>query len=222
MMIRAYQETYLSKAQSVLGDAFDYAINVCGIPCNDFVNMFLVSSISTRMENGEPACIAGKSGIEIVIDIVAETKGQELEIEPEARFGRSREYWIGWAVTYYQWYSGGRYKDIFKAAAFEELQYMYHTLHEADISKFADIMDERMKEYFEETNLKRIRSICGLTQAELAKRSGVGLRSIQMYEQRNKNINKASVETVYCLAKVLGCTMEDLIERYVEIKDKWQ
>ena len=52
----------------------------------------------------------------------------------------------------------------------------------------------------------------GCTQAELAKRSNVSLRSIQMYEQRNKDINKASAETVLSLAKVLGCTMEDLLE----------
>ena len=32
-------------------------------------------------------------------------------------------------------------------------------------------------------------------------------------EQRNKNINKASADTMYRLAKALGCTMEDLIER---------
>lgn len=90
---------------------------------------------------------------------------------------------------------------------------MYYTLHEADVTKFVDIMDSLMKEYFSETNLKRIRTAYGLTQAELAKRSGVSLRSIQMYEQRNKNINRASAETMYRLAKVLGCTMEDLIER---------
>ena len=52
----------------------------------------------------------------------------------------------------------------------------------------------------------------GLSQSELATQSGVNLRSIQMYEQRNKDINKANAETVYRLAKVLGCTMEDLIE----------
>jgi hypothetical protein len=34
-----------------------------------------------------------------------------------------------------------------------------------------------------------------------------------MYEQRNKDINKASVDTVYRLSKALGCVMEDLIER---------
>lgn len=31
---------------------------------------FIVSSISKRMENGDPTCILGKSGIEIVMDII--------------------------------------------------------------------------------------------------------------------------------------------------------
>ena len=212
-MIHAYQEIYLSKAQSVIGDAFDYAVNTCAIPGTDFVKLFIASSVSKRMENGEPAYLAGKSGIEIVREIVAETKGQELQIEPQEHFGRSKEYWIGWAIAYYQWYSGRKYSDIFKVLSFEDLQKMYYTLHEADITKFVDIVDSKIKEFFSETNLKRIRTAYGFTQAELAERSGISLRSIQMYEQRNKNINKASADTMYSLAKVLGCTMEDLIER---------
>ena len=212
-MTHAYQEIYLSKAQSVIGDAFDYAVNTCAIPGTDFVKLFIASSVSKRMENGEPAYLAGKSGIEIVREIVAETKGQELQIEPQEHFGRSREYWIGWAIAYYQWYSGRKYSNIFKVLSFEDLQKMYYTLHEADVTKFVDIVDSKIKEYFSETNLKRIRTAYGFTQAELAERSGVSLRSIQMYEQRNKNINKASADTMYSLAKALGCTMEDLIER---------
>ena len=212
-MTRAYQEIYLSKAQSVIGDAFDYAVNTCGIIGTDFVKLFIASSVSKRMENGEPAYLAGKSGIEIVLEIVAETKGQELQIEPQEHFGRSKEYWIGWAIAYYQWNSGRKYSDIFKVLSFEDLQKMYYTLHEADITKFVDIVDSKIKEYFSEINLKRIRTAYGFTQAELAERSGVSLRSIQMYEQRNKNINKASADSMYSLAKALGCTMEDLIER---------
>lgn len=212
-MIRAYREIYLSKAQAALGEAFDYAVNVCGISGENFIKMFLTSSVSRRMENGEPACIAGKSGIEIVCEVAAETKGQEIQTELQAQFGRSAEYWIGWAVAYYQWYSDRKYSDIFRVVSFEELQKMYYTLHEADISKFVDIIDSRIKECYPETNLKRIRTAYGFTQAELAERSGVSLRSIQMYEQRNKNINKANADTIYCLAKVLGCTMEDLIEK---------
>ena len=213
MMMHAYQEIYLSKAQSVLGDTFDYAINVCDIPGDDFIKFFIASSVSKRMENGEPAYLVGKSGMETARDIVVETKGTELHIELHEHFERSKEYWIGWAIAYYQWFTGRKYSEIFKVVSFEELQKMYYTLHEADITKLVDILDSRMKEYFVETNLKRIRSTYGCTQAELAETSGVSLRSIQMYEQRNKNINKASVDTIYRLAKALGCTMEDLIEK---------
>ena len=116
-------------------------------------------------------------------------------------------------MAYYQWYSSRRYGEIFKALTFDDLQKMYFTLHEADITKFVDVADERVREHFKDTNLKRIRTTYGCTQAELANDSGVSLRSIQMYEQRRKDINKASAETLYSISKVLGCTMEDLIER---------
>ena len=213
MTIRAYQETYLNKAQAALGDAFDYAINTCGIPGEKFINCFIASSISKRMENGDPAILAGKSGIEIAIDVILETTGKQLCHEPQDRFGRSPEYWIGWAVCYYQWFSARSFRDIFQVLSFTDLQNMYHTLHEADITKFTDIADEKMKEYYKDTNLKRIRTTYGCTQAELSNNSGVSLRSIQMYEQRNKDINKASAETLYRISKVLGCTIEDLLEK---------
>ena len=212
-MTHAYQEIYLSKAQSVLGDAFDYAVNSCNLSGEDFVKMFIASPLSRKIENGEPAYLAGKSGIEIVMEIISDTTGKEHVAEQKESIGRSKEYWIGWAVAYYQWYSARKFGDIFKALTYEDLQNMYYSLHEADITKFVDIVDARMKDFFPDTNLRRIRTAYGCTQAELAKRSGVTLRSIQMYEQRNKDINKASVETIYRLAKILGCTIEDLIEK---------
>lgn len=212
-MIHAYQEIYLNKAQSILGDAFDYAVNTCDIPGERFVKLFLASSVCRRMENGEPAYIAGKSGIEIAAEVALETMGKELTQEPAEKFSRSKEYWIGWAVAYYQWYTGRKFSEIFRAVTYDDLQQMYYTLHEADITKLVDIVEERIRLVYPDTNLKRIRTTYGCTQAELAERSEVSLRSIQMYEQRNKDINKASVETVYRLAKTLGCNVEDLIEK---------
>ena len=138
---------------------------------------------------------------------------KEITDEPEEHLGRSKEYWIGWAVAYYQWYSCRKYSEIFKALSFDDHSRMYYTLHEADITKFVDIVNKRLREYFLDTNLKRIRVAYGCTQSELAEKADVSLRSIQMYEQRNKDINKASVDTVYRLAKALGCTTEDLIEK---------
>ena len=213
MTTHAYQETYLSKAQATLGDAFDYTINTCHIPGSDFIKLFTASSVSRRMENGEPALLAGKSGIEIAADVVFETTGKQLETKPQEHFGRSREYWIGWAVCYYQWFSARSYSDIFKVLSYDDLANMYYTLHEADITKFVDIANEKIREHFKDTNLKRIRSSYGCTQAELAKRSGVTLRSIQMYEQRNKDINKASADTLYRISRVLGCSIESLLEK---------
>ena len=63
-----------------------------------------------------------------------------------------------------------------------------------------------------ETNLKRIRATKGYSQKQLAELSGVSLRSIQMYEQRQKDINKAQSDSLFRLAKALGCIMEDLLE----------
>ena len=213
MMTHAYQEIYLSNAQSALGDAFDYAINTCKISGENFIQMLLSSSVCKKLENGEPAYLAGKSGIEISREILVETTGKQFSQEQDYDLSRSPEYWIGWAVAYYQWFSGRKYNQIFEALPFQDLEKMYYTLHEADVSKFADIAESRVKEVFPDTNLKRIRTTYGCSQSELAQRSQVSLRSIQMYEQRQKDINKASVETIHRLSKVLGCTMEDLMER---------
>ena len=145
-MTHAYQEIYLSNAQALLGDAFDYAINACGVAGDSFIKLFSVSSVSNRIENGEPSYLFGKSGIETAVDVLVETTGKAPTAKPQANFSRSREYWIGWAVAYYQWFSGRKFSDIFKVLSFEDLQQMYSPLHEADITKFADIVDAKVRE----------------------------------------------------------------------------
>ena len=62
------------------------------------------------------------------------------------------------------------------------------------------------------SNLKHYRERAELSQSQLAKVSGVNVRMIQNYEQGYKDINKASVITVYKLAKALNINTEDLIE----------
>ena len=64
-----------------------------------------------------------------------------------------------------------------------------------------------------ETNLKLLRKKAGLSQRELADLSSVPVRTIQQYEQRQKNINKAQAEYLVMLAKVLCCEVEDLMEK---------
>lgn len=78
--------------------------------------------------------------------------------------------------------------------SFENVQKIYYTLHEEDNTEFVENVDKWVKEHFTETNLKRIRIAYGITQAELAKQSGISVRSIRMYDLRNKGINKAGVD----------------------------
>lgn len=49
--------------------------------------------------------------------------------------------------------------------------------------------------------------------SELAQQSGVSVRTIQQYEQRRKDINKAQTETLLKIARVLVCKVEDLVEK---------
>lgn len=62
-------------------------------------------------------------------------------------------------------------------------------------------------------NLKELRKAAGLTQAELAKKSGVNLSMIQFYEQGFKDLNKAAFETGLRIADALGCDPRDLITK---------
>ena len=60
--------------------------------------------------------------------------------------------------------------------------------------------------------LKEMREKRGLTQAELADRAGIKIGTYRMYEQGVKDINKAAAISVYRLAQVLRCAVEDLLE----------
>ena len=73
-------------------------------------------------------------------------------------------------------------------------------------------MKERYRAARPETNLKMRRQQAGFSQRELAELSGIPVRTIQQYEQRQKSINKAQVEYLLILARILCCDVENLIE----------
>jgi len=134
---------------------------------------------------------------------------------PSEYIDKSAEYWAGWILAYYQWFSARRFIDMKKnGLTMEYLRYLYPTLHEADQSKFVAIADQIIKKNSAAgvSNLKRIRKASGLTQKKLAEKSGAGLRMIQLYEQRKQDINKTQAATLSRIAHVLGCSVEDLLE----------
>lgn len=213
MMTHAYQETFVYRLQIRLGNIFDVALNDYKLDKDELVKYFLNSYTCDAYQNGDVSYLIGKSGLELFLCIMEDNGFKDIEIINNDHYIRSKEYWIGYVISYYQWYSNRTFKEIFDVVNFKTLEKMYYTLHEADITKFVSIMDELMKEYYHDTNLKRLRKKKGYSQKELSLKSNVSLRSIQMYEQRNKDINKASADSLYSLSLCLNCTMEDLLEK---------
>ena len=134
------------------------------------------------------------------------------ELEDEMYLDKSPEYWAGWALAYYQWYTGRTFIKIYKVVSVQELLNMYDVYHEMDIQKFVDEINERWEAFYTDTNLKRIRLISGLSQRELAELSNVSLRQIQLFEQRQRDINHTRAIDVLKLAKILVCKSEELLE----------
>jgi transcriptional regulator with XRE-family HTH domain len=59
--------------------------------------------------------------------------------------------------------------------------------------------------------LKEIRLKAGLSQSQLAEKSGVNVRMIQHYEQCTKDINGAHINTLASLANALSCPLSELL-----------
>ena len=210
-MTCAYNELYLHRVQCVLGDMLHYAVYDLKQDLGAFYRAFINSGIAYRIGIGEPKYAAGMSGAEIAYDVIEKTSGEKIDVEPSYAYDKSPEYWAGWAVAYYEWCSSISFERIEEVISINDIVLMYHPYHEADITKFVDEMDKRFAVKKEVSRLARLRAYADLTQKALAERSGVSVRMIEQYEQGKKDINKASVSTIYQLSRALHCRMEELI-----------
>lgn len=211
MMNYAYDELYILLAQRVLGDMYDYAVGTLHYTLAEFQKMFLVSSVSKQVEIGNPHYVAGKNGCEVAREVIASCTGEELLTEDIMYLDKSPEYWIGWSLAYYQWYRNVTFRQIEEVLPAEEMYAMYSTLHEADISLFVEILDERFRQSVRQSQLRRIRTYANLSQSMLAEQSGVPLRQIQLFEQGQRDIRKTQGQTLMRLASTLHCSIEDLL-----------
>ena len=212
-MIHAYDKVYLDKARTALGRMLDFAVYDLKYDIEDFFALFITSGIAARFEKGDYSVIVGMSGVELAYKVLELTRGEENRIKTQYTADRSEEYWAGWALAYYQWDTALSFEEIVRAVPMKRIVEMYSPYHEMDIRQFCDKMNERYRTAQPETNLKALRQRSDLSQRELAEQSGVPLRTIQQYEQRQKSINKAQAEYLLMLASTLCCDMEDLLEK---------
>ena len=212
MAIRAYDEIYVDSAQNVLGHAVDFAVMTLGLEPNTFGDAFAVSDASKQFAAGNPAYVAGMNGCELARKVLEETGTLFADAEDAMYLDKSPEYWAGWALAYYQWFTGYSFMEILTAMPLEQIMAMYPTYHEMDVSQFVEQMDRHMQEAYPQTKLRMRRETCGFSQSELSADADVPLRQIQLFEQRQRDINKCAAITLLKLSKSLHCSIEDLME----------
>ena len=211
-MIRAYHKVYLDKARTNLGRMLDFATYDLGYDPSAFFDLFMNSGLAERFGKGEFTLTVGMSGVELAYRVLELTKHQVEFPKPKYTADRSPEYWAGWALAYYQWETAMSFVEILESIPLDDIIRMYSPYHEMDIRHFCDRMNELYRAANPETRLKQIRRRADLSQSELAEMSGVPVRTIQQYEQRQKSINKANAEHLIMLARALHCSAEELIE----------
>ena len=211
-MIRAYDEKYLDDAMKNLGEALDYSVCLCGLDMDVFLSMFVSSGLADSFGNGVPKYVSGMSGTELAMEVLKEV-GYETDLpEPREEFLFTPEYWCGWILALFQWSSGNTFRQILEHINGPALMGMYPALHEAPEQKSIDVMDRMLERRTAGSRLQKAREARGLSQSELSRKAGVNLRTLQQYEIRAKNINRAAASTLLALSRTLGCRIDDLME----------
>ena len=175
----------------------------------DFMERFIQTGVAEQLENGNPKYLAGRSGMELLMEVMEKTTGSPYKAALVENYDRSDVYWVGWMLTHYQWYSGRTFRSILDTIPYKELLGLYGTLHEADIQKSYEVMDAHFAAG--ESQLKAVRKKCGLTQEMLASESGVPVNTIRAYERKSKELNKAQADILMRLARALQCEVSDLL-----------
>lgn len=207
----AYDKDIMLSAKERFAVMIDYAVFWCGMDLRAFYNRFLGSGLAEPMAAGYPMFSLGMSGIELAARVVENTGGT-LALDGSYTFPweDSSYYWTGWALCQYQWYKSVSFAALDRGGLpIEKVHSLFHPLHEADITKLFEVFDSLYRP--EALSLKKRRKAMGLTQEELAERSGISLRMIRAYEQGTQDISKAEASTVLRLANCLGCTEKALL-----------
>ena len=143
MMTPAYEEIYLPYTKDSLASMLDYAVYDCKYDGAEFLQMFVASGIASEFEIGSPKYIVGMSGIELARKIIETVTDDTSFPDPnQPTLFRSEEYWIGWILAEYQWYSGYSFKEIIQKLTYDTVFGMYRKYHEIDPRHFYEAADK--------------------------------------------------------------------------------
>lgn len=141
-MIHAYDEQYLDDTMHNLGEAFDFAWNVCWIELDEFLSMMISSGIAELFERGTPKTVSRMSGTELAMEILRKTGMNTANPEVQTDYTCSPEYWTGWILAYFQWYTGRSFHSIREVLSMQEVLRLYPVLHEASEERAVDALNQ--------------------------------------------------------------------------------
>lgn len=222
----AYNSNYLSNVQSNLGAMLDCGINTLEFDARDFYNMFLASDMSDKINKGDAYTICTLGGVELAEYVVcfAMNNSNFIHVKKasDPAFNQhlndaiinveSREYWAGTVIAEYAWEKNISFDELDRNIPIEEVMKLYNDFKNADSLVINIRLDEMMKKASSVARLKVRRELMGFSQSELSKQSGVPLRTLQQYEQKQKNINNAKAIYLVNLSSALKCDVRDLME----------
>ena len=222
----AYNVNYLSHVQSNVGAMLDCGVNTLEFGMRDFYNMFLSCEVSDRLNRGDSYTVCTLGGVELAEYIVCQAMNNSKYIHVRKASDpaynqqlsdaiinvNSAEYWTGKVLVSYAREKNLSYDELDRLIPIEKIYELHHDYKDADDLMINIKLDEMMKESSKTSKIKARREMMGISQAELAKRADISVRTLQQYEQKRKNINNAAAISLVNLSNVLHCDVRDLME----------
>ena len=158
-MIHAYDDLYLLDAKRKLSIVVDYLAYCCECSNLDIQKILSKSTFLKLFCEGNPLYISGMSGIELAKLVASEFIDISNIHDYEPTFEKTPEYWAGWVLADYCWYSFCDLERVLYAVSFDEILSMYAVYHEVGKNRFYEAMDIKVKNGTLKANMKVIEQI---------------------------------------------------------------
>lgn len=139
--MRAYIEPYLKDVMRNLGVMAHFCINEYGLSPEQFSTLFANSHVAEQISMGNPRYLTGMSGKEMADMLIESSAEVNSKSTSSNIYHVSPEYWAGWVMAYYQWYTAKSFGQMYAdGQTYEKVLMMYHPMHEADLAKVVEMM----------------------------------------------------------------------------------
>lgn len=137
--MRAYIEPYLKDVMRNMGVMAHFCINEYGLSPKEFSVLFANSHVAEQISIGNPRFLTGMSGKEMADMLMESSVGLDTRLSNSSTYQVTPEYWAGWVMAYYQWYSAKSFSQMYAdGQTYEKILMMYHPMHEADLAKVVE------------------------------------------------------------------------------------